>query len=198
MGDEGQQHLVCAVPGLGRGWAPGRARSALGGFFPEAGARAAALAVKPSRITLLVAPCQVFLPRVWRLLAARRPLPAFRDLVPGLLAEPRGWADLAADLRAALGPLPITVRVVDAMTPPLPDTALAMFQRLFAAGVQLPTRQAERLAAVHRRLPQPEPIAAFSDTEAAWLGRRFQHELDLLAALPGVEVTAATPLGAAA
>ena len=198
MDGKGQQHLVCAVPGLGTGWAPGRARSALGGFYPEAGARAAVLAAKPSRITLLVAPYQLYLPLVWRLLAARRPLPGFRDMAPGLLAQPRGWADLATDLRTALGPLPITVRVVDTMPPPLPDTALAMFQRLFAAGVHLPLRQAERLAAVHRRLPQPEPIATFSDTEAAALGGRFQRELDRLAALPGVEVTASAPLRAAA
>lgn len=198
MGGAGQQELLCVPPGLGAGWAPGRAGAALQGFFPEAGARAQAATGHPARITLVVAPYEVYLPGVWRLLAARRPVPAFRDLVPTLLAAPRGWADLAEDLRTVFGPLPTTVALVDRIAaPPLPDTALVMFQRLFAAGVQLPSRQAARLAAVHRRLPQAEPIATFGATEAAMLRRRFARDLDRLAALPGVEL-ATTPQSAAA
>lgn len=196
-----QGWLNCTPPGLGggAGFQPGRAWSALQGFFPEARARAQALAGGCQGIVVTVAPYETYLPGVWRALAARRAMPHFAALAPDLLACPRGWADLVTDLRDRFGVLPITLRVVPGPNhPALPDTALAMFQRLFAAGVRLPPRQAARLAAVHRRLPQAEPLAAFTPPQEASLARRFATELEAIAALPMVRVEAAAPLRAAA
>ena len=72
----------------------------------------------------------------------------------------------------------------------LPDTALAMLQRLFRQGVALPPRQVARLVAVHERNPQAAPIAAFAPLQAAALRRCFAAELCALAARPGVRIGA--------
>jgi hypothetical protein len=210
METEAKGWLCCTPPGLAGAQAlapgsvtvaPGRLGAALDGFFPDAAARARGMVTgcQPSRLVLTIAPYETYLPAVWCALAQRRAMPGFATLAPGLLASPRGWADLAADLRAAFGPLPVTVLLQPGViAAALPDTALAMLQRLYAAGVRLPPRQMARLAAVHARLPQAEPLAAFSAAAAQGLVRRLAGDLARLAAMPGVAITTPGPLQAAA
>lgn len=192
----------------------GRAAAGMEGFFPLAEARAFAFSRKirgpVGRLVLPMLPLDTLYPKLWRAQAARRAMPAFDALAPHLLAEPRGWFDLVSELIATLAPRE-TILLVDptpaealaalvpeaglaapaAAEPELPDTALAMLQRLHRSGITLPARQLSRLAAFHLRQPQPAPIAAFAELDAARLRRQFAADLDQLTGLPCVRVGAA-------
>lgn len=172
----------------------GRAGAAMQGFFPEVAARAkTVVARRPSsaKMVLVLIPYEQFLPMAWRSLAARRLMPAFADIAHGLVTCPRGWADVVADLVQVLHPaetliLSAPMQAFPAVGATLPDTALAMVQRLYRLSVNLPPRQMARLAEVHRRLPQPEPIAAFSAVQTAALRARYAADLARLATMPGL------------
>jgi hypothetical protein len=180
----------------------GRPGSALQGFFPDIAARVAALAARnpaPGRLILSLTPYEHLLSRAWRYLAARREMPAFAELAPDLVACPRGWADVVAELHEALPAAEFLILPASSMpVPALPDTALAMMQRLYRQGVCLPRRQMARLIDVHRKLPQAEPIAAFSRLQAVVLRSRYAEDLARIAAMPGLRIASPEPERAAA
>lgn len=200
----------------------GRARAGLSGFYPLARARAEAFGARlrgpVGRLVVPALPYDSYLTALWRHQAERRAMPAFAELAPQLVALSRGWVDLVAELISALNPtetvvLPAPLRaadVLDALVPEVrlsaeaspepqaPDTALAMLQRLYRAGVSVPPKQARRLMAFHSRQPQPAPLAAFSPFEVAQLRRRYRADLAQIAQLPGVRLGAGIGLAYAA
>ncbi len=200
----------------------GRAAAGLDGFFAQAAARARAFAARlngpVTRLVVPVLPYDLYFPSLWRHQAARRAMPDFASLAAQLGADPRGWVDLVEELVAALAPqevviLPAPLRAAQVLaalvpaaglaaqdTPPaaMPDTALAMLQRLYRSGVRISPRQAARLAEVHARQPQPAPLASFAPLEAARLRQRFGADIDRLAGLPGVRIGLAAGLACAA
>lgn len=200
----------------------GRAAVGLSGFFAQMRPRAEAFAAKldgpVGRLVVPVLPYDSYFPALWRHQAARRAMPDFEALAPGLLGTARGWAEVVEDLIAALKPaqtilLPAPVAVDDVLSalvpegaaratpgldPRLPDTALAMLQRLYRSGVQLPPRQVSRLMAFHLRQPQPAPLAAFAPLDVAQLRRRYSRDLARLERLPGVRLGAGVGLAYAA
>ena len=198
----------------------GRPVAGLMGFFAQAGARAKALAAQletpVGRLVVPVMPLDLAYPTLWRAVAARRAVAPFAALADDMAGLARGWGAVVEEVIAALSPqevvllpAPVTVaQVLAALVPEaelsaeeplhapahLPDTALAMLQRLFRQGVALPPRQVSRLVAVHERSPQAAPIAAFAPLQAAALRRRFEDELDALAVRPGVSIGVGGPL----
>lgn len=200
----------------------GRSAAGLGGFFPQAPERARVFARKlggpVGRLVLPVLPYDSYYPALWRHQAQRRAVEDFATLAPALAEQTRGWPDLVAGLIEALRPrevviLPAPVQageVLAALVPDVtlsprpgatrdvPDTALAMLQRLYRAGATVPPQQLARLVAFHARQPQPAPLAAFSPLDSGLLRRRYQRELARLAALPGVRLGAARSLAIAA
>jgi hypothetical protein len=203
----------------------GRAAAGLTGFFPMAPLRMRRFAEKiqgpVGRLVVVVQPYDVYFPQVWRHQAQRRAMPDFADLVPALSNESRGWADIVAEMQAefcprelVILPTPVTPSealaalvpgVMLALEPSgpaqVPDTGIAMLQRLFRAGVNIAPRQAQRLMSFHVQQPQPAPLAAFSVLEAARLRRRYARDLERIAAMPGVRIgalTSLTPLAIAA
>lgn len=200
----------------------GRAAAGLGGFFAQAPERARVFARKlqgpVGRLVLPVLPYDSYYPALWRHLAQRRAVEDFDTLAPELAAQARGWPDLVAGLIAALNPrevviLPAPVQAEDvlaALVPEIalsprpgavrdvPDTALAMLQRLYRAGATVPPQQLARLVAFHARQPQPAPLAAFSPLDSGLLRRRFRQDLARITALPGVRLGAAQGFAIAA
>ena len=188
----------------------------------RAGALAAQLGAPVGRLVVPVVPLDLAYPALWRAVAARRAVAPFDALAEGLAGQARSWGAVLEEIIAALAPRevvllpaldpggPVTVAHVlaalvpeaglNAEEPPhtpahLPDTALAMLQRLFRQGVALPPRQVARLVAVHERSPQAVPIAAFAPLQAVALRRSFAAELGALAAKPGVRIGVDSPLG---
>lgn len=200
----------------------GRAAAGLSGLYAQARSRAEAFGAKlggpVGRLVVPALPYDSYFPALWRHQAARRAMPAFGELAPQLVALSRGWVDLVADLIAALNPaetvvLPAPVQasdVLDALVPEVrlsaeastgpqvPDTALAMLQRLYRSGVCVAPKQASRLIAFHQRQPQPAPLAAFSPFEVAQLRRRYRADLARIERLPGVRIGAGVGLAFAA
>lgn len=185
----------------------GRLFAGMSGFYPEAGAQARALLAAPDMpvgtLALLIEPYETHFPALWRAQAWRRAVPGFDTLAPGLVTMARGWCDVVGDLRDALGPRRIVIlampfdpaRAVAALCPqaapppppvePVPDTALAMLQRLYRQGIRLGPRQRARLIAFHATQPQPAPLAAFTPPQAEALRARYGDDLECLAALEG-------------
>lgn len=203
----------------------GRAIAGLEGFFAQAGVRAAAYGARlngpVARLVVPLLPYDLYFPALWRHLAARRAMPDFATLEGAIAAQRRGWVELVGELMAALQPaetvvLPAPVSVTQVLgalvpgaglsgpalepcTAAMPDTALAMLQRLYRAGVTVSPRQAQRLAEVHARQPQPAALAAFEPLAAAKLRRRFGADLERLGQMKGLRIGAgATGLACAA
>lgn len=186
----------------------GRLFAGMSGFYPEAGTQARALLAAPDMpvgtLALLIEPYETHFPALWRAQAWRRAVPGFDTLAPELVTMARGWCDVVGDLRDALGPRRIVIlampfdpaRAVAALCPqaappppppvePVPDTALAMLQRLYRQGIRLGPRQRARLIAFHATQPQPAPLAAFTPPQAEALRARYGRDLERLAALEG-------------
>ncbi|MDF2139925.1 hypothetical protein [Paenirhodobacter sp. CAU 1674] len=200
----------------------GRAGAGLSGFFPMAPQRMRRFATKiqgpVGRVVLLTQSYDTYFPQIWRHQAQRRAMPDFGDIAPALVRDQRGWADLVAEVLRELKPRDLVVlpapvtpaEVLAALAPgvalpvapldtvQLPDTGLAMLQRLLRAGVSIAPRQAQRLMAFHAEQPQPAPLAGFGVLEAARLRRRYEQDLDRIAAMPGVRIGAMVPLAIAA
>lgn len=200
----------------------GRAGAGLSGFFPQAGVRARAFGTKlggpVGRLVVPALPYDSYFPALWRHQAVRREMPAFDELAPQLLALSRGWVEVVEELIAALQPaetvvLPAPVAVADVLTalvpdvpiaaqsapePRLPDTGIAMLQRLYRSGTVIAPKQVQRLMAFHARQPQPAPLAAFSALETAELRRRYLDDLRRLEALPGLRLGSGLGLAFAA
>lgn len=170
------------------------------------------------RLVLLLPPRDIYLPQLWRQLAQRRQMTPFAEMAETLSDERRGWHEVACEIIGALAPRetviltrdPCAAEVLDALLPgegeadrlsqliaalpapqaatQIPDTGLAMLQRLYRQGVSLSPRQSARLAAHHARQPQPDPIAAFTPEQRARLRARDAQDLQKLAALPGIVV----------
>jgi hypothetical protein len=175
------------------------------------------------RLVVLLPGRDAYLPQIWRQLAQRRQMTAFSELAEALSDERRGWHEVVCEVIGALAPRetliltrdPCAAEVLDALMPVegdaprlskllaalpapqpatlIPDTGLAMLQRLYRQGVSLSPRQSARLAAHHARQPQPDPIAAFTPEQAARLRARDAQDLQKLAALPGVTVEQHAP-----
>lgn len=171
-----------------------------------------------SRLVLLLPGRDTYLPHLWRLLAQRRQMVPFAEMAGALSDERRGWHEVICEVIGAVAPKetliltrdPCAAEVLDALMPAggdtarlsqliaalpapqtatqIPDTGLAMLQRLYRQGVSLSPRQSARLAAHHARQPQPDPIAAFTPEQGARLRARDAQDLQKLAALPGVTV----------
>lgn len=194
------------------GSALGRLFAGLSGFYPDAEARARDLAdgldAPVGMLVLLIQPYRDYLPALWREQARRRAVPDFADIAPGLADTPRGWPEVVKDLRRGLRPRRTLVLAapfdsavaLDALCPaaelpateddkpPMPDTALAMLQRLHRQGVALGPRQRARLMAFHMQQPQPASLAAFAPPEAEALRVRYDQDVGRIAALQDVEV----------
>ncbi|MEZ5685814.1 MAG: hypothetical protein R3D78_07915 [Paracoccaceae bacterium] len=183
--------------------------------FAEVGTRAEGLAAQLAgpvgRLVVPLASYEALYPALWRSLAAGRVMPAFDACAPALAARARGWVEILREIVLALRPaelillpaprdqaelgqalLPaLALRQAPLRGAQLPDTALAMVQRLHGQGLRPPRRQMGRLLQFHARLPQPAPIAGFSGLDAARLRLRFEAELQRLARHPRVRIGAA-------
>lgn len=183
-------------------------------FFVDCGARARAFKEQINgpvgRLVLPLAGYEAIYPHLWRDLAARRLIEPFADLAPALAERPRGWIEAISEIVAALQPRELILltgevtlaEAAEALAPgaalqlaplptrKLPETGLAMLQRLYADGVTPPARQIRRLMQFHARLPQTAPMAAFDPLVAARLQRRFAQELARFAAHPMVRIGA--------
>ncbi|MGD9917924.1 MAG: hypothetical protein AB7U46_07880 [Paenirhodobacter sp.] len=184
----------------------------LSGFFTHIQRRArhfsSNLSTPVGRLVLPVVAYDDYFPALWRHQAQRRAVEDFATLAPELAALRRGWVEIVRELIAALSPREVVIlpaptgvaEVLTALVPgaaiearpgqgrEMPDTALAMLQRLYRSGVEISPQQVARLTAFHARQPQPAPIAAFAPLEGALLRRRFQRDLATLAAMPGVRI----------
>ena len=190
----------------------GRLFAGLSGFYPETEARARDLAsgldAAVGTLVLLIHPYVEYLPALWREQARRRAVPDFAEIAPVLADTPRGWPEVVKDLRRGLSPRRTVVLATPfdpaaaletlcptaelpapaADKPAMPDTALAMLQRLHRQGVMLGPRQRARLLAFHERQPQPAALAAFAPSEAEALRVRYDQDLGRIAALRDVDV----------
>jgi len=191
----------------------GRAAAGMAGFVSGVrwrGSKAygARLGGPVERLVIPLLPYDLYLPMLWRGLAQRRAMADFSEMAQDLIATPRGWSDVVADLVAGLQPrqtliLPAPASAAEALAVLVPevdlvaaqsgyhdapDTALRMLQRLYRQKVVIAPHQVARLVAFHAKLPQPAPIAAFTAADAAGLRRRFAADLDRIGALAGVEI----------
>ncbi|WP_295533797.1 hypothetical protein [uncultured Thioclava sp.] len=183
-------------------------------FFEQAGKNAMRFARRLDapigRVVIQTLPYDQYYPMMWRHMATGRALKPFEGAVARLMERPRGWAQVIADLHAALAPqeivvLPAPVLVEEALaalvpgarldprTPPQldrPDSAIAMLQRLHRANVTLDPHQIQRLAAFHARQPQGAPLAAFNAIDSVKLRKRYAQDMDQIAAMARTRIGA--------
>ncbi|PTV94843.1 hypothetical protein C8J27_106111 [Rhodobacter aestuarii] len=190
----------------------GRAGAGLKGFFPLAGARARAMAeMLDGPVGRIVVPMMALdqaYPMLWRQQAIRRVMPDFDGLGPKFCRFKRGWAEVVEDLIAAFAPEEVVVlhapvssaQVLSALVPDaglaaiepvsnvIPDTAIAMLQRLYRQGVEVPPKQVMRMIEQHQHALQPAPLAQFAPEDRAEMRRHFATEMERLAAMPHVRI----------
>ncbi|PFG63572.1 hypothetical protein AXZ77_2179 [Thioclava sp. ES.031] len=167
-----------------------------------------ALSGSVGRVVLYAPSYEDYYPALWRDLAARRPLKPFAELTPRLMARPRRWVNVVRDLKAGLNPREIIVlphgsKIGEAMAALVPgasldpapdaetahaDTVIAMMQRLHHSGVVIGPKQKRRLARFHHQQPQGTPIAEFDPLDRASLQRRYEQDLEQMAAIDGVRI----------
>lgn len=205
-GASGGLHLDAAVFGS--------AEQGLERFFIGCGARARAFKEQLNgpvgRLVIPLAGYEAIYPHLWRDLAAAQSVAPFADLAPALADRQRGWIETISEIVAAFQPRELILltgevtlaEAAEALAPGaaldlapvpvrnLPETGLAMLQRLYADGVTPPPRQIRRLMQFHARLPQAAPVAAFDPLVAVRLQRRFAHEIERFAAHPMVRIGA--------
>ena len=185
--------------------------SGFAGLAPRAEALARQLQGPVGRLVVPVQSYDALYPALWRVLATQQRMPDFAACGPALAARQRGWVEILREIVRALRPAELIVlpaprdqaELAEALVPGvalraaplrglnLPDTALAMVQRLYGQGLRPPHRQMGRLLQFHAHLPQPAPIAAFAPLKAAHLRLRFEAELVRMARHPQVRIGAA-------
>lgn len=172
---------------------PGTARVLLEGrFYPEARARAQALATmlgRPvARLVLVVQPYDAVFQKAWQGTAHPHDM-KLADLAPQLVGFDGGWHDVVADLQEGLGARRVTVlaapqepqAILNHLVPGLANTGLrasgslpqmtatarAALDRIRAQGLRLAPGQRERLMAFHAKLRQTGAEIVQSIAEAA-------------------------------
>ncbi len=185
-----------------------------GSFFPDAAARADALAGRlgrpVARLVVTVQPYEKLFRSAWRRAAMSRPVEAFAAYAGRMAATGTGWGETIEDVSRRLGAETTTVvavapssrRMLNALVPglslPFPAThdpaasvtesAVAMAQRHFRMGARFAPGQAERLVAFHARQPQNPLPPDFTGLHAADLRGRFIGDMGMLARLRGMTV----------
>ncbi|WP_376872545.1 hypothetical protein [Albirhodobacter sp. R86504] len=190
----------------------GYSASGFENFFSNAVARAAVTAGRLDgpikRLVIQATPQSELFPALWRGIAARAQVDSFESHKDKIFGATRGWAELIEDLVNVIEPAEVVVLtgkpsqlaacaelvpgaridIDNFEDPAMPDTALAMIQRLYTQGQVLPPRQVLRLQSWHARLPQCAPLAAFTQAEAAYLDARFADDMDRVSCLGRVRI----------
>ncbi|MFD1341745.1 hypothetical protein [Litorisediminicola beolgyonensis] len=140
-------------------------------------------------------------------------MPPFSDLADGFLRSSRGWVDLIEDIRVGLAPEEMVVLRHEDQTPPLsvarhlapslvelsltplerrvnasvPDAALEALQEAFRRDENLSHEDRLELIDAHAGRDGPS-IASIPPSLSATLEDRYMRDLDVIAAMPGVQM----------
>lgn len=178
-----------------------------GALYPDLPAQLARYArlfpAQPRRIGLGIREPAAYWTSCWSFVARRRWVPGVADTAPRIVADPRGWADVVADLRAAFPKAEILVWPHEGLDTRLPATAarlLELPETLFTApATRINAAHAPgylpailRLRAAHPDMTEsalraaltretPEPVySPFTQDQRAALAARHARDLTLL------------------